>query len=212
MKTVLPFLTVLFLGILLFSACSDDDENIVPPPDASNFMPLKVGAYWVYESYKVENEEEVVTGVDTMTVVNSYQDGEDIIYEIAKSDGYLFKNIIPDRYRVSNGIIYAEGDLFSPTLDISQSNEIVYTDTMPADLGYIDYFFYDELTTVETPAGIFDCINVQGKITSTDTDEPIHNKLINNYYAEGIGLVRFNNYWWNSASEIGFRLKSYEIP
>jgi hypothetical protein len=212
MKTKLSLFTLLLLSIFLFSACGEDDENIVPPPDASDYLPLEVGAYWVYEAYNVENGEEVVTGIDTMTVVNSYQDGEDIVYEIDKSEGYIFKNIIPDSYRLSNGILYTEGGSFAPTLDVSQSGEIIYTDTTPVDRGYIDYIFNDSLTTVDTPAGLFVCINIQGTVTATDTEEPIHNKLVNNYYAEGVGLVRFNNYWWSSANEIGFRLVSYELP
>ncbi|MGH1436276.1 MAG: TapB family protein [Lewinella sp.] len=213
MKTKLSLFTLLLLSVLLFPACNDDDENIIPPPDASDYFPLEVGAFWVYESYKVENGEEVLTGMDTMTVINSYQDGEDVVYEIEKSTGFIFKSIIPDSYRLSNGILYAEGDDNSiPTLNASLSGDVIYTDTVAANLGFIDYIFYDELTTVETPAGVFDCINVQGTVTATDTTDLIHNKLINTYYAEGVGIVRFNNYWWNSAQEVGFRLSSFELP
>lgn len=199
--------------MLLFPACGDDDENIIPPPDATSYFPLEVGAYWIYETFNQDdNGEENVSSTDTLTVTNSYQDGEDIVYELSLSNNSLFEVFFPTSFRLSDGKLYGESGTLLLDVDASQSGQVVRSDTITQNLGYVDYRFLEEVNPIESPAGTFDCINFQGVVTSTDPDEAINGKPVNNYYAEGIGLVRANNYFWSNARLVGIRLISFELP
>jgi hypothetical protein len=213
MKARLILFALLGMSILFFPACDDDDTIDSPSPDASTFMPLQVGAFWVYETYRVDPGEVInVISTDTLAVTNSYQDGEDIVYEVTKTNGFIFDAILPDSYRLSEGILYGENAEIQLSVSSTQSGEIIRTDSVPVNEGYIDFRFVEELTTVTSPAGSFECVNFQGTITAFDASEPINGKLIDNYYAKGVGLVRSTNYFWNNALEVGFRLVSYELP
>lgn len=207
------FWTLLSLSaVLLFWSCNEEN-NLPPPPNALNYFPLEVGAYWIYEIYTQQPDQaEVIQGFDTLEVTNSYQDGEDVVFELSRSGNYEFSTFFPDQLRLSDGELIAEnGDLIL-TVNDDNAGMIVRTDSLAANLGFVYYRFLADTEDITVPAGTFACINFEGEIVPSDPEEEINGKRINRYYSEGVGLVDASNFFFNGAGKIGIRLNSFELP
>ena len=86
MTTILKRITLLFLvtTIVLLIACNDDDSQIAL--QSLDYLPLQVGAKWVYESYNVDDNGDInVTSVDTLTVIGATITGEADLEGFAKT-------------------------------------------------------------------------------------------------------------------------------
>ena len=209
---------VLFLGALctitclsLLTSCGNDDDNI-QPQQATDFMPLEVGAFWVYE-FSVNNQDQ--PSIDTITVVDSYPDGEDTVFELSSTNSFMQMVFFPERLRLSDGDLYADtedNNFLYLTADLAVTATDLYTKEVHPDLGSIIYRYQPVLQAVETPAGNFDCINIEGEVVALDTTEPIHGLRIDNFFARDVGLVNAKTYFWSNAAPVEIELLDFQLP
>lgn len=211
MKNVFLLFT-LSTALLFLASCGGGDDESVQPVSATDFMPLEVGTFWVYElSIGTTNE----ARIDTVTVVDSYPDGDDMIYELSSENEFLMTAFIPERLRLSDGQLFDDThenrNLFL-TAEVAVTTTELYTAEVHPDFGSIIYRYQPVLETVETPAGSFDCINIEGEIVALDTSEEIHGLFIDNFFSEGVGLVSSKKYFWANATPVEIKLLEFQIP
>ncbi|MEO0726538.1 MAG: hypothetical protein AAFZ63_18485, partial [Bacteroidota bacterium] len=95
------FLSALSLALCTLYSCGNDDDS-VQMPTATDFMPLEIGTTWVYEVFFSNSGEQYI---DTVTVVDTYADGDDIIYELSNINTVTYP-FVPQRMRLSDGELY----------------------------------------------------------------------------------------------------------
>ncbi len=211
MKNVFLLLALCSVFLSLQSCGGNDDES-VQPVSATDFMPLEVGAYWVYE-FSVGTFSE--PSIDTVTVTDSYADGDDMIFELSSDSEFLMMVFIPERLRLSDGQLFddtGDSNTLFLTADVAVTATELYTEEVHPDLGSVIYRYQPVLETVETPAGSFDCINIEGEIVSLDTNEEIHGLRIDNFFSEGVGMVNAKKYFWANATPIEIELLEFHLP
>lgn len=193
-------------------SCGGGDDETVEPVSATDFMPLDIGTFWVYELNVGTFSE---PSIDTVTVVDSYADGDDTIYELSIENNFIRSAFIPERLRLSDGQLYKDtedGQVLFLTADIAVTTTELYTAEVPADLGSIIYRYQPVLQSIDTPAGNFDCINIEGEVVAADTSEEIHGLLIDNFFSEGVGLVSAKTYFWSNAMPVEIKLLEFQLP
>lgn len=210
----LKLFLLIALPVLLITACRDDDDSSSQMvDDALDFMPLEVGAYWVYDTENASSSEP--TSTDTIEVVASFADGEDTIYELESTSSFLSSAFIPTRLRLRDGKLYFDDEdntnLFL-TVSTEDAGTIIYTEDIPQDLGVINYSYDDELASITTSAGSFDCVNIEGEILANDTSAPAHESRLNNFFAEGVGLVSARRFFWSNGAPIDIKLVEFFLP
>ena len=201
----------LFCLILLCSACGEDDA--VPTTSASDYFPLAVGSYWVYETY-VEDE---LSGfeLDTITVLEVTEEGDDFVFQLSEAKTFFVRTVFPTRLRLSDGKLFREDgnetQLFL-TADPADAGMVVHTNEIDPAFGLIEYRYEENPQTIITAAGTFDCINMQGKIQASDPEAIVDGYIINSYFAPGVGLVQHNNFFWSNGDKFEARLVSFMVP
>ena len=207
-------LFLLVLAISLFAACNKDKTN---PQEESNYFPMQIGNYWVYQHYNIDSlgNETDMNKTDSViikrdTIINNKQyfvlEGTNYPYNgnrweildyLRDSSGYLV-NI--------NGVIKCSNNNFSDTL--LSKTEIIGEDT----LFVLTYQMEESLNPIIVPAGEFEAINFKGTVVMPKDQPGIQNtRFMNNYYADGIGKI-IDTYFFLSSSFINEkRLVRYNI-
>ena len=212
-------LLLLFIAILAFTACkkddNNDDNNNSSTYQSKGYIPLKVGSYWVYQSYR-----EMGNGTDTALAAtdSTYISGTSLInsktyyimeqYGIAKSKAYVRDSM---GYLVDNlGNIFMSEVNFSDTL----STRTEYMPSTGAPMVHISRMMYDEHKQIDVPAGIFDkCLEARDRIKAYVGNPAQPNPYFqHSYYAKNIGLVEYT-YRFVGMGEINKKkLIRYYIP
>ncbi len=171
------YLLVLSLG-LFFASCCDDDpvQN-----ETSNYFPLNIGNYWVYENYEIDTlgfqtQEHVLDSIyiDRDTMINNLQ------YFIVEGSRFLYSGNLVGFFRDSSGYLVNErGEIrFSE----SNFNDILASSDFPGGLIQTTYKMEMTPNTIVVPAGEFEALNFQGTITA---NQPINGieypRIVNNY-------------------------------
>jgi|GEM_PF-5727057 hypothetical protein len=76
MKKKICLLALIMPFVLLISSCDDNSTN-VPVGNASQFMPLKVGNYWIYKAYRLNSVSDTISETlwyDSLAVVSENTD------------------------------------------------------------------------------------------------------------------------------------------
>lgn len=213
MKNALRILALFAICLCYFPSCCDDDTPTMPAHTVDDYFPLETGAFWVYETYtEAIGEEPELLYIDTVSVLDSYQDGEDTVYELSMSDQYLFSVFFPEQIRLSGGELFTANGSLLLSVDENQAGEILRADSLSADLGFVNYRFLNETEIIESPAGTFECINFQGEIVASDPEAAADGFLINNFYSAGVGLVKANTFFFSNGNKVEIRLVSFELP
>lgn len=200
--------------LLLIFICSCKKESVIAPcePSVSNsYFPMTVGSYWVYQWYKIDSSgtEELLDGKkDTITVIKDTLIDASIFKKIQENNSFLNTPIVIQYRRDSlgflidpqNNIYFSSSNLTDTLKVISNSNfKIIYKMEIPP-------------APIETAAGVFDCLNFQGEVTSF---LPVSwsNQWLNFYYAKGVGKIQENLFFFSNADINQFhrRLIEYHI-
>lgn len=207
---------LIFLVISLAIACvackKDDTPASVPPKDSVlDYMPLKIGNYWIYETFGCDSGEVNCTSKST--------DTSRIIKDTLINDKKYFKLVGNYHLFVDPLYIRDSGDylvdhngkvLFTHTDSLQIFNEHTITglgdDTV--------FYYYDKLTSqngqVSVEAGIFDCLDMRTSLFRALDDFQIEHQG-HNYYARNVGLVKQSVFWAIGLDVIKRELIGYHL-
>ncbi len=184
---------------LLFAsvACKKDEISDPVPAKSSvlDYMPLKIGNYWVYETFGCDSGE--------VNCISKSIDTSRIIKDTLINDKKYFKLVGNYHLFVDPLYIRDSGDylvdhngkvLFTHTDSLQIFNEHVITglgdDTV--------FYYYDKLTSqniqVSVDAGIFDCLDMRTSLFRALDDFQIEHQG-HNYYSKNVGLVKQSVFW-----------------
>lgn len=206
----LMFVAISFL--FLFTACQKDDSKPADREDSVlDYMPLKVGNYWVYNTYFCEPGEMdcELQSVDTNRVTK----------DTVINGNKFFK--IEGQYLYSQGARYIRDSaeyLVDPNGNVlfsdSDFSSVFNNQTITSAQGDTIFYWYYMLTDVEDPveveAGTFDCLDMQGSIFRAMDDFEIEHHC-HNYYAKGIGPVKQSSLFVSSLKVVKRELVSYHL-
>ncbi len=204
-------ITLSALFFALFFSCKNDDDATGGPVQQSNYTPLTIGSYWVYDWVREDTlgNQTMMSQVDTMTVV-----GDTVLngVEYAVLEGTFLGGPQTKFQRDSIGyLVNSNGAIL---FDSNNSTNLIFSDTIfagPSPHVFMEYRMEGVITSVDVPAGIFQCVNYQGTIIPADPNHPHGTRITNQYYAEDIGLVRSRMFFFNSPDYIVSRLVAYHI-
>ena len=211
------FVFGLFLALTL-TACEKDvailkDPTNPTPSTTTNYTPLTVGSYWVYDWYAVDSSgnstllnitDSVYISADTIIGTDTYAIMEGTWFGFPPTRSFL---------RDSNG------DLVNPGGGISFS-ATNYTDTLyhwnsgnGNETGYLKMDDIGEMVTV--PAGTFRTLNAKYTVVNNVGTWPCFGKfdVHDNQYADNVGKVRSSfQFTSNPNCKVNEqRLRSYHI-
>jgi hypothetical protein len=186
------------MAMFAFSCKKDDDSQ---QNKDENYLPMKVGNYWVYEQYKIDSAgvetkldwpDSVVICSDTIIRGNKY---------------YAFKSFWPDQnnpqtsyYRDSTKyIVDVHGRIY---FSLTNSSDILYYEESIANetdtIYSMSFRMLPGNTTINVPSGLFNVKNFQGTLRThypTQTGTEVIERKLNKYYAPNVGLV-LDTYCW----------------
>lgn len=204
-------LTLSFILFLIFSCKKESVEPTCESQATGSYLPMSVGSYWIYQWYEVDSlgVEELMEGkLDTITILKDTLIGGDIYKKIEENNSQIFSTKVTKFRRDSlwflvdplNNIYFSFSN-FTDTLKITNNNnfKIIFKMEIPN-------------APIETIAGIFDCLNFQGKVTPF---LPVDwsSKNVNTYYSRGVGKVQESTFYFSSANdtELQRRLVEYNL-
>ena len=203
MKRVL--LLMLFIGMITYSCKKDDPEENLKPFPAADYMQLKIGNYWVYQSYQLDSagNENPMSNVDSLIII-----GDTTIngYKYFKKLSVLHDHV--SYMRDSNGYLVDHlGKVFFSEHDFTN---ILRVDTIGPGLALAEYSMHEGDTLVNTPIGSFQSMEFRGKITAFDPQYPYGPQYTYSFYADGAGLVKSSYYlFYNPSLRVGQNLVSF---
>lgn len=197
----------------IFSCKKDNLEVTCDNQLTDSYFPLTVGSYWIYQWYSVDSsgmEEILENKIDSVMVTKDTLIGG---YQYAVLEGrYSFGGNPNEKFinyrRDSLGfLVDPQNNIYFST---TNTNDTLRTQTDVAF--FISYQMQNDLMPIEVPAGNFDCKNYQGSVIPYIT-VPWTEQFLNQYYAEGVGLVKENTFYFSSAhiSQLERRLVEYNI-
>lgn len=207
----LKLLTISILLLFIFSCKKEASVPTCEPLVTESYIPMSVGSYWIYQWYEVDSsgmEELMVGKIDTITIVKDTLIGASIYKKIKESNSQIFSPTVIKYRRDSLGFlvdpnnnIYFSSSNFTDTLRIVNNNnfKIIYKMETPNE-------------PIETPAGIFDCLNYQGEVTPF-IQVDWSTEMINTYHSKGVGKVQESTFYFSTANEsqLQRRLIEYSI-
>lgn len=178
--------------LFVFIACKKTDPTIVPDPKESvlEYMPLKVGNYWVYETYSCDSGEVncAPVSIDTSWITKDTLINSESYFKI--EGGYpIFYNLLFLRDSGDYLVDHHGKVLFTHTDSLQIFNEQSVTNLE----GDTVFYWYDKLAAqneqVTVGAGSFNCMDMRTSFFREVDDFQIEHQG-HNYYARNVGLVK----------------------
>ena len=200
------------ISVIFIFSCQK--ETVIPPCESQitrSYFPMEVGSYWIYQWYKVDSSgiEEIQDGkIDTVTIVKDTLIGTSIYKKIQENNSFVTAPIVIKFRRDSLGFLIDRNN----NIYFSSSNFIDTLRTINNNNFKIIYKMEVSSTPIETTAGIFDCLNFQGEVTSFVSAD-WSTQLINTYFSRGMGKIQENTFFFSNANESQFqrRLVEYHL-
>jgi len=201
-------IALFLLASSILAACRTDDEEVAPvqplPPsnlEVAPFSNLETGNYWVYQRYKVDSADNIleVYSVDTFFV-----SGDSVV------NGETYAKVSRDGISPNMGHLWRDSANCVVTADhkilfcSDPFDEVIYT-VYQGPVGVIlDYSVYSTPESVTVAAGTFSTYKMQCEITSIGgfPEQPDWKRL-RSYWAEGVGRVRYYEFY--SSAPYGYR-------
>ena len=196
----------------------DNPEN--PPVPESNYYPLTIGSYWVYQHYKVDTNgiaieqnttDSVIITKDTVINDKTYAVYEGtnkpinsgnwgIVKIVRDSSGYFVNQL---------GTIIFSSTNFTDTLNQGVEHKLTEDDTLFTHSSMMEDV--DQLITY--PAGTFEVLNYKTTYIFPYLIEipPLYTRYKNNYYAPDVGQIVSSYFYASQTDVIERRLTSYYI-
>ena len=200
--------------ISILTSCQKKDE--IPAETKSEYLPLSIGNYWVYEHYMVDSSgiETVLPHIDSI-FINKDTLIRNNKYFILEGHNYPYQriDIVRDssKYLVNSKgeILFSEtnfSDILYHTVELINTVDTVYT---------IDWKMFIVENQVNVPAGLFEALNYKGDINYYYGSQNSHlavNTFLNNYYSPYVGrLLSTYRYYSKPYERIEKRLTRYYI-
>lgn len=201
-----------FAVVALIASCKKDKsipyDNDTPPPQNTNFTPMTIGSYWVYEYSSTDtNNITTINGTDTVRVVqdsiingNTYRMFKGNL-SYACSTCYFFRRDSSGYLVNQNGRIMFSATNFTDTLYIDTTQPLLYTANykMIAD------------TSITVPAGTFSTYDYRGHVYITNPNPIPNPRITGNFYANSIGIVKSRYVFVGGTDYLEAKLLSYYI-
>ena len=207
-------ITLIACTVLFISSCKKDViESNPPSKPISNYMPLTIGNYWVYDNYKVDalgNEtklnytdsiyvqgDTVIRGETYYVISGTYKPFLDSLssWIIRDSSGYLVDEL---------GNIHFSSTNFTDTLNSNAT--VVNNDTIVFAFANMDSNPY----TVSVPAGTFTTLDYVTTFIYP-YEPPYPQRKFHKYNTEGVGTVLQTWGYVSSTDIVEKRLVRYQI-
>ncbi len=200
--------------MLVFSCNCNDDEGPALPTPATEYMPLAVGNYWIYQWYKIDT-----LGNETLygnTLDSIYVSGDTMIngntYAILR--GREFNSDIQYFYRDSSGYMVSAKSKI-PLFTTTSTTERLGIDTL--FIGTDPFLMNDKnmqppTPSVTVPAGTFaDCLSTITYMTAFEADYPHGVRTFPYQYAKGVGRLLHKVAFYSTADYYESRLVRYHV-
>lgn len=210
MKKSTPLLT---LAVLFLFSCKDkDDDAKLNAVTATDYFPLTVGSYWVYQWYNIDNlGNETIRSTKDSVFVSADTIINGLTYAILQ--GTEFGNEIKRFYRDSSGFLVDEkGEI--PLFTIHEEPALLGIDTFYASNAP---WFWREYkmaadANITVSAGTFEnCLTAETYLNPIEPNAENGIRIYPFNYAEGIGLVRHRTSFYYEPLYLESRLISYHI-
>jgi len=212
MKTVWSFIGVL---LLFLSSCKKEDP--ICPPTPPNYMPLDIGNYWVYETFRVDTNgtELMLNFHDSMVVTGDTIINNETYAKIEGTYGPFHR-----QWGIVGILKYEDGNLTTPNGDtvfaandftkiFREQYEIIGNNDT---LYHRSFRMFDHNYDVTVPAGTFPILDFMGTYTYFQNIPGVPNpRLVHNYYAENVGKVKSTYFYMSSPSIFEIRLMDYHV-
>jgi hypothetical protein len=193
--------TSFILALSPLAACQPDaDEVVAPLPqpapqelEIAAFSNLAAGNYWVYQGYRVDSVDNVVA---TLGVDSFFVSGDSVVN--GETYWKVHRTVITPNWtylwRDSAGYLVTEDHEVMFCVD--PMDELIYTDVQGPVGVLLDYTVYSTPETITVPAGTFSTYKMQCEITSIGgfPEQPDWKRL-RSYWAEGVGRVRYYEFF-----------------
>lgn len=186
MRNTIFFATAVVLVMSAMISCTK--SSLDKAEEASVYLPLEIGNYWVYNHYRIDGDgtETLLPQVDSIfiqrdTLIRGHR------YWIMEEYNYPYSKKMIVRDSLKHMVNHKGEILFSETnfSDVLHSYyEIHQGDTLAS----IHFKMQQPDQQITVPAGVFNVLNYQGDLTRYYPDNSIESKL-NNYYAPHVGKI-----------------------
>jgi hypothetical protein len=200
-----------FASLFIFFSCSKQDND--PPKEeqttVTDYFPLNVGNYWVYQRSVCDSGE---VNCEMQAIDSCYIDKDTLI------NGKTYFKYNSDGPGEQTMYMRDSGDYI-----VELSGEIIFTQTDSANIfnqqaidnyeGDTIYHWYYQLTAsndVIVPAGSFDCLDMRGHFFRLQDDFKIDHNM-HNCYAPKVGLIRKTGVFASNLTVIKSELIGYHI-
>lgn len=179
--------------LFLMTSCLKEKVTDIPQPD--DYLPMKIGNEWIYETYGIDNPtgqivntafcgEQLTIRIVGDTIVNGFQYFE---FETTTNG-----NLCSTRFlRKNEGVLYDIDDIivFSP-IDFTNILHIEPADPAIANsAGPTEYQMFNPSAPVNVSAGTFDVLEYRATIEVFFNGET---RECSNFYAKDVGLIKRN--------------------
>lgn len=207
---------LLSLVITSLLGCENDSEEVTSGK-VTEYFPMKIGNYWVYEHYRVDmfGNKTKLPLVDSVVVTNDTLINGKTYYVFEGTDYFRHGTEwgITGIYRDSSDcIVNPKGEI---KLSLSNFSDTLHQAVLEYDsqeYAEIIYKMQDKKKKIEVPAGTFDALNFQGKFIANENFIPsgVENpRYLNNYYSKGVGLVSKNYFYFTGEHVFEVKLSKY---
>ncbi len=210
---------LIYLGALmvLFASCEKSEPTeVVETKDSTNYFPMEIGNYWVYEVYEVDTlgNEENLGVLDSIVIV-----GDTVInnknYFVFHGPVEYFRSFDTVQFlRDSMGfVVNSCGTIKMAPEDVENP---IWSYNIPSEgttLFNISYSLEKNNDILILPAGAYEVINYKGTVNMLVDGHFSHlyPRYIHNYYADGIGLIMKTRFFALFPKHFEERLIRYHI-
>jgi hypothetical protein len=193
-------IALFFLALSTIAACRPDEHDVAapqpaPPPnlEVAAFSNLAAGNYWVYQKYSVDSADNVI---QTLSVDSFFVTGDSVVNGVTyrKVHRNMISPITTYLWRDSADYLinqYHEVFFCADPLD-----EVIYTVVQGPVGVQLDYSVYSDPESITVPAGRFTTYKMQCEITSIGGFPELPDwKRLRSYWAEGVGRVRYYEFF-----------------
>ena len=206
------------IAMLILASCKKEEttESDINNTEVSkNYMPLKIGNYWVYEQYHVDTAGNQTSSATTDSLIvdrDTTINGETFFILMGNFMSPTTWRIVSILRDSSNYIIDNHSNiLFSENNFVDTLAEQIYITN--SDTLFTLFYKMEQSDAISTPAGLFeDILNFRGIINVKNPINGVENPRYNcNYYANNIGRVLIISHYVNSTTKLERRLIRYNI-
>lgn len=192
MKKLTIILSVTLLISFFFSCKKDKKGEPTPPITYANYSALKVGNYWIYEQFKIDEtrKETSLNVFDSCYIEKDTLINSKIYFKVFRESIYPNSNwsFLRDSLHF---IVNSKGKILFSSQDFSTTYNTRYVITGPSDtICKISMKMTDKNFITTTPAGSFKTINAKETfLYYPNWADPLYPTIKNVNYAENIGIV-----------------------